>query len=296
MKNIFVYSDSFHTYEFVNVIDHLLNFRVNEINLLNENHDMREFKAKGNQIKMHDNIQQCIENSDVIILLNTPNLPTKVVAELKEIIKIKQKKLVDIDLNLSSSQMNTYRYNHNENIPVILNISIGNHSANFCLEIILNKILSSQCVDFWQEYNTETAAMLRQLNENSILNNALCTKKTAGRITIRTVHYSNFQEMVDASSEIQTLLPDYIILNTNYRLHEYDKIKDYIYYRYGIPLFIVKSNFAEVYRAERSMKCVYCVEKQEGIHYINDDELELKLKFDIFSHLSFPNEIYTLIK
>ena len=42
------------------------------------------------------------------------------------------------------------------------------------------------------------------------------------------------------------------------------------------------------------MKCIYCKEKLQDVNYINDENLEQKLKLEILSTLTFPKDVYML--
>lgn len=297
IKNIFVYSSSYLAYIFVHTAEYLLNIPIGTFNLLTENNTLSEFGEKANKIKLFDDIDECIMNSDIIIILDNHNLPNRVISKLSDMASKYNKILINID-TLLGHECEYERTNYIEKVPAIFNISIGNYSANFCIEMMLNRIFTNDNINFRQEFSAETLSFLQQLQRYGILHyqleNQLFRDSSAYEILIKTINYNSFYDMTYIFEKTEAVIPDYFILNTSYRFTEYNAIEKLIYYKYSAPLFLIKSNYVEIYRAEKSMKCVYCVEKQKNINYINDNNLEQKLKFDIFSKMTLPADIYIL--
>lgn len=298
MKNIFVYGSSFSTYIFVNSINYLLNINIGYINLLKENHTFSEFGKNSDRIKLYNKVTDCILNSDILIILDNHKLPPQILTDIVISAEKFNKILVPIDFLFDYKSKKGNFCSFNTQTPTILNISIGNNSGNLCIEMLLSKIFSDLNVNYFQSFSDQAETMTQKLQGKKLLNNKIinaisknCSKYDAAIITL---NYSSFQDMTNHCAEILSFFPDYIILNTSYRFMEYKKIESFIHYKFGVPLLIIKSNYVEVYRAENSMKCIYCKEKLQDVNYINDENLEQKLKLEILSTLTFPKDVYML--
>lgn len=75
MKNVFVFSSAFVTRMLIQYIDYLTNFEIGEIIVLQENHSEKEFQLPNKRIMVYNNLVECINNCDVVIVIDQGRIP-----------------------------------------------------------------------------------------------------------------------------------------------------------------------------------------------------------------------------
>ena len=156
MSNVFVYASSFAAKTIIYKIGYLLNITVEKVNLLKENHALADdyFNKCDVEISLYENIDDCIQNSDYILVLWDEKLP--------------EVSLRYIQCQASKLGKKCYRINNSwdkENIilnkvdesmtkfPIVLTISLGMEAQSYCMELLLNKMFTDKKISFKQIFS-----------------------------------------------------------------------------------------------------------------------------------------------
>lgn len=196
---------SFHT-------GYVFDREVDNIYLPTENHSSDEiFFNDQKHIHIEDSVEGIIDKSDIIIATNS-NV-TRNVSESKTIININNPWAGE---NVEKSNRNfLYRPS---NKPVIIILSLGRFSDQYCTEILIHKILSNSGAKFHQNFSPETQSILRDLSSHGLLRHSLAdpTKEDADVIVlfIDGTKYHNDAEFI---CELKNLSPDLLFICTDRR-------------------------------------------------------------------------------
>lgn len=298
MKNVFVFSSAFVTRMLIQYIDYLTNFEIGEIIVLQENHSEKEFQLPNKRIMVYNNLVECINNCDVVIVIDQGRIPQSSL----EFINNYSERSNKIVLKLTSPWTNGFVIHNNTAIdidykttPVILNIGVGDISEQFNTEIILNKIFASKSIRFYQEYSDPTRFFLHQLADNNVLNtnlnNFLFKKENLVDVVIKSVTISNVTDVINISEFIGDISPDYVVFSTGYNFAE-DEVKKIFLYKFNCHVFFIRSKYIEINRSEKDMMYIYINKVDENFCYMEDPDAVEKLELDMLSRIAYPESIY----
>lgn len=300
MSRVFIFSNSFTAKTISLSINNILNTHIDEVILLSENHEEYEFSnlLKDIRISLVENIEKAVFACDVVLICITPNIPLKKINYVKSAARRTDKQLIVIECIWESSFKNKaspYFSNiDSSNCIVILNISLSPEAQQFNGEILLNRILSKNCISFKQFFSPATINILEQLNEIQMLKPSLakqfCKENERFDVAVLSVTLSEFKDSLSLFNEFK---PDYIIVQSDFRGNAIDEIVSLLKRRFNVSYdYIIKSHYIQV---ENSIPFqIYCNSKKESIKNENDieaSELPSALEFDLLSKIALPNGI-----
>ena len=299
MSDFFILSSAFITNTFLYMLDYVLDCKISQVKLLNENHSIDELR---NTLECEFVLCNDIAdgfNSNIFILENN-KIPISSIEKITQRVKptqvFKFQSPWGNQINLKDiPQVENIQYRQ---IPTILNISIGEISQQYCTEVLLNKIFSDKKINFVQEYSSKTRFMFNQMMIKGILNSKLAThinniNKIKPTLVIKSIEFSNINDFTENMQKLNKYSPDFIVLNVDRRFDKLEDIREILLYKFGCETFIIHSNYIEVERTSTdriyafiSPQCGF-----ENINLINHINLKSKLEDSIFSKIGYPQKI-----
>ena len=306
MASIFVFSNSFHTRTILFKLDYLLNFKIDEIILLTENHNQKENYIFNNdiKIKLFKSIDECIAACDCIFLLKDETIPVKSINYILNKSSEYNKKCYEIQNPWEEKGADNIYKNDYENCdfdkrPVILNIALGEIAQQYCTEVLINEILAENDVEFKQFYSYATKNFLLQLNSYGILNIDISKHldMSAYQYDIIICSIDIGENLYDVQKYIdffRLIKSDFIILQTGIKFDKYQIAKNIIKYVCFSQLdLLIKTHYSLL----DNLFVVYCYEEIEEDSLILDIEsinLKKQLMFKMFSKIAYPEGITSL--
>ncbi len=208
MKDIFIFSDAFTARNLSYEIEYLCNININNIYLPYENHNRNERFNSGSNVKVCicDSLDECINNSDIIIVANpTMNLQTY---NNKETIFITNPWVCD---STGEIEYSTNAKSINFNKPLIAIVSIGKYTDQYCIEILVNKILHENNAKIMQFFSPETHSVINDFARAGILNTNLypCMPKD---YDVLVSSYKPINGTVELLKIVNNIMPDILII------------------------------------------------------------------------------------
>lgn len=305
MKKVFLLSDYFTVQMLSYELGCTLNIEFDEIVLLEENHKnhpliWEEYPFKVVVLKT---LEQCVTNSDIIIIFNNATIPDKTINYVKQVSSEKNKQLYIfntpdfiIDAILQNETINCAAVYDNKcgKGANILIMNIGALSLSYDVEVLTAKVLTSINASYEQFFLQSTRLILNQYQQSGILNNKYFdinkTKAAGSDISVISVDIGhNIENIVKYAIPIIELCADYIIVvaDGNYA-NKLQAIDEHVKYCLNktVDMFIL-SPFCVVGKQHvinhmiNNSLCDRCF-------YITDPQLDIHLKNDILRKLSFP--------
>lgn len=306
MNNVFIYANGFVTRSILNNIKYLLNFDIERVILLRENHKADE-PCFDNKIILFDSLDDCLNYCNSVIIIKDENTPCSKIDYIKNKCITDKKKYCEVDNpwtidSLFVPDNITYDFDTFDfkNHPVVLDISVGMLSQQYSVEIMLSEIMYKNNVNFTQLFSEKTRQFLLQLDGYNYLNNNISNqlqKNYSGNdVFILSVNVGTEDGMRKYYNLFERIRPDYLILQIGNGNQEILGIQNAIQYGLFTPLDItIKTH--NYYFANGNV-ILYCKE----ISYIDghktldieDPYLEEKLSFDILSKIGLPEGIIPL--
>lgn len=301
MNSCFVFSNSFFARTVLRDLEYLLNTPIDNVYLLRENHSEGEISKINDfrynfKIKLVDTPEEGILSSNIIVISKDNDVPTKYIDYV--VLKAQEHKKQYFCINnpwTSASTEKFVDFEGNKNIPTILIIGVGISSQLFCMEMIINRILSKNNIRFSKRYSESTKQLLDQLpsKKNPNPNVPYSTTDTDNDSQINVISLGLKNEISDIRyyiDKIKIIAPDFIVLQTNIDFNQYDVARGFVEYGGQTMLdVIVKSNYYSI--GNYNVLCEFCGKSTENVEYLHDNELEKKLEFMIFSKLSLPSNV-----
>lgn len=306
MSKLFIYSNSFVANTILYQLPFLLNIHVDEVILLKENHPNEVSCSKfGVKIKLLSNISECIKRSDIIFILKDDNTPLRIISKILDMAREYCIKCYEIE-----NPWSKYDYLAKEDnltidedikkYPVVLSISLGPSAQQYCLELLLNKILSKHNIGIKQVFSPTTYSFLSQLVDYRLTSKEICMQ-FENVLNFQVVLYAmdigvDFNNIRAFMDTIKTINPDFVIIQTNIRFCEYEIAKMLFKYGCFVDLdLIVKSHYNTVTLEDANI--IYCSNNISVTDFVKDLEqnnLEDELEFKIFSKLTLPQGVLRL--
>ena len=298
MNSCFVFSNSFFARTVLKDLEYLLNKSIDKIYLLRENHSQDEIFYFNHcnynfKIQLVDTIEEGILQSNIIVISKDDNIPLKYIDYVTLQAQKQKKQCFCINnpwILETTEELGSFEWN--KNIPTILIMGVGVSSQLFCMEMLINKILSKNNIRFSQRYSESTKQLLNQLpskrNLNPNVTYSISDTNNDSQINVITLCLKN--EISDIRfniDNIRRISPDFTVLQTNIDFDQYHVAKGFMEYG-GLTMLdvIVKSNYYS--SGNYNVLCKLHRESTENVEYLHDNELEKKLEFMIFSKLSLP--------
>jgi len=310
MSNIFLFSNSYMGRTILYNLDYTLGLSLEKILLLHENYKQHEcfYHFQEKQIVLCEHIEECILNSDITIVISDNNLPMKNVNIAKNMSESMGKRCIIVDGANSNIQSPKKIKNISKFIgrPLVLIISSGEYTQNYCTEIMLNRLFAKYGVDIYQGFSEMSNNIFQKLNANEMINPTILESQKRlpqeANIIVQTIITENIFENSKVNAEIAykiyLMKPDYILLNVNAGVVITDIVKDIFYNKYGHKInAIVKSSYVPVVARGKKPVALYIdmFDDFEGVISAEDDLAQNTLVMDIFSKVALPKYV-SLIK
>lgn len=299
MAKLFLFSTGYLTRILLKEIKYIFNFSVDEVILLRENHYDDFLECYNLPIHLFNNIRECIDNSDMVIIINNEMLPSKIVDDIKATCVIRNKLCIELPLNSFEDSYKSYIKMSTNSLsndrPIILLISIGKATEHSYIEILLNKIFTENNVVFGQVFSPFTLQLLNSLSVNNILQSKLLNQLSLSDSTkdmyIITISIDCQNEFIKYSDFLKRFTPDYVMLQLSLGYLNHTELV--INNELVNPNLVLRSR----YRLVNGEFAVYCNEEvSETINELDIDSIafEDKIAKKIISHLALPAGIRRL--
>ena len=290
-NSIFIFANAYAAETAMYMLDYVLDINYSNIILLKENHSSIEFENRmfEKHIVTYDDIDECLENSDYILVIKDVFIPQSSIDKIVKKSKIGNKKYIVVDnpweytdslnkdlCDICEKKMDEYDFG---NVPNILLIGCGMASQLYCTEVLINNILTSERILFSQIYSDETRVFLEDLSQYGI-NQAFISPNIIINIGDDLNNIKNYLEIIN---KIQ---PDFIILQVPEGFMEFDLIVNFFKYGLMRPVdIIIKSRFIPYKKYK-----VLCRDTNPNNTFKSYDDIRIKeiLKQSIFSKMSLP--------
>ena len=187
---------------------------------------------------------------------------------------------------------NKFRYSSN-----ILIISMGLASYPYCTEVLVGNILADSGVQYRHSFLKSTQCILEQYYKNNILNNHFIRFFTGeynlqSDVSIITIDIENsIENIMKNSDKIRNLYPDYIILTTDGIFNNFLLVDNYMKYGCGKSIDMIITSPVFIINEKHWVNCENKLNSCEKAMRLSDKRLPIVLRNDIFTKLTFPNEI-----
>ena len=235
MSKLFIFSNSFAAHNLINSINYLLNVRIDEILVLGENHRQNDFIESAVKVTVSENLEFCIDNSDLIIMLLDENIPSYSSDYVWRNAKHKGKTILKLQNPWIKSDFIQDRqlYNDMKTTPSVLIISVGQEAQEIYTELAISELFLINNIAVLQVFSCSTVNIFKQLDDHHLLNhhlhNQLLNKKKKCDLCVSTVNVAGFdtREIRNICITINRICPDVLILQAGYSF-EIDRIKTII--------------------------------------------------------------------
>lgn len=307
MKKIFLVMDTFTEKTLLLCMDYLIK-EVDEIILLRENHTSSkyiEILRHSIKVSVYKMIEDCIDCCDYTLIMQSDKLPQSTIQIVEQLCIKKSKKYYTIKCADKNSKHCSSDYSILPRInsiaidtPVVLIVPIGDMAIPEYTEILMNKILSANNINFCQYFSPNIASIIEQLNSQHISNCKYGIQETAScndyDVLVLTFQIESMTEkFFDSLMRIKSYCPDYIILLTDGESSEITTYKYYFQYVCNKKIdLIIRSPYSLVYQ-----DCLIEInnnDSSENIVSMLDRELEKRLKEEVFIKMALPDGVYII--
>lgn len=239
------------------------------------------------QICFFDTIEECVKNSDIIIISKEHKIKFR---------KFTDKRIIVIDLNDES--LSKYFHFSLPNLdykgkPVIAILSLGEYNDQYNTEIMVNKILKEKNARIAQVFSRKTQIILDSYFQNDCLNNAISTsvEECYDIICISIEGINNYQELLRIMYDIS---PDMILVCVN-KLYDQEKELSECLFAYGGIDLVISSPYIPYEIVKGKVHPVFC-----GYDYTSrycesfQNNLYDTLKKTILKCIYYPEKIIIL--
>ena len=300
MARIFVFGNSYTVRSVLQVIDCILNFSVDAVIVLKENHrsDDQILLKKQISLCIYDTIDRCLAYCDLVLIIASEEIPEKSITRIIDKSSMLQKKcyLISTPLFKGETQILPEFYD-NKTIPSILTLSFGKCTQLFSIEILLNNIFYESGITMAQHFSQKTDALLLQFLENGILHDSLSKQMISPPYSPSIVLYSlnienNWYDLRNYMNYFDNIRPDFIIIHTDARFEITESFQNIIEFCCLSKIdMVVKSHYSMV--DEKHL--VFCdFSKNDDIYDIESDSLRSDIFLRIISKLTWPHNVKRL--
>lgn len=288
MKNIFLFLSPMLERTISFQLEYVLNIQIGSIILLSENHYAEDsyYFFGDKHIEIFDTLQECVENSDIIII-SKENLSKLVLPTDKKIIVINFDDSMPKSIGFSIPDLD-YKEK-----PVIAILSLGEYNDQYNTEILVNKILSEKGARVLQYYSPKTKSILNSYFCNNCLNSAISMSKEKNYdiIVISINKINSYHELLHIMCDIA---PDMILLCVN---KSYKQEKELAKWMFGCGTveLIIRSPYISYEIVKGKTYPVFCGNNKTS-RFLDSFQNDLYdvLKKAISKCVCFPKEIVIL--
>ncbi|MBR6559059.1 MAG: hypothetical protein IKT70_08665 [Clostridia bacterium] len=302
--NILIISDSYFARTIIFNLDYVINIQINKVYLLEENHLIdEEYYGIPFQLISKKNLAQCINYCDIVFVYGHEKMYPLLDTDL-----LQQKRIIRFPI-LSCEFLSEKKLdikNIKLEVPVILNIVVGDYTSQYCAEILLNKVVGKYLNNFKQIYSNQTYSIINTLKDNNLLSSQfnLYTIQNFYDLFVCTLCLKSLLDLQKNRQFIrlfEQLSPNYVILTTSFDKvvsdEALDNLKSLFWYRYNTKLnLIILSNFFEspnkkfaIYYAKANL----LPNIQNDCNFYNKN-IETILENDLITNLAYPDDIHII--
>ena len=266
MSNVFLLSNSFVVSGIVSQLSYLIDRTIETIFVMEENHEDSDFENMNQKVVVCDDINYCIDNSDLVIIIRDNDFPEKTINYVMEKIDVTETQ----SLVLDNPWYNTFNRNNsiieidkskivNEKTPLVLIVSIGKATQEFETELYINQMLGEIGVSFCQIFAAPSYYLINELEDVGMLNckirEAVYNCNKVCDLNVVTIKVDSTRNgFNDLASFLISFQPSFVVLQTEYTVELSNVetiIKSIIFEK---PDIIIKSCFFE-YKDGAFLKC-----------------------------------------
>ena len=306
MAKVFVFGNSYNTRTLLSQLGNILNEKIEKVVLLNENHNLKkDFKLCPYRIELFYTIKQCINEANLIIVLQSEKMPVNSINEIIKICDQESKRLIIIPNLLYRKEDSNFLIDiiKDENFdgPIILNIALGDYVQHVCGELKINSILSKNNISFKQIFSLKSKELLQHFLKSDLLikelKKQLCQEISSYDVMIISLDLDHdINNLKKYQSCFQKILPDCIILQTDMGFCNMEYVQSVIQQCSGDKIDInIYSRYKKV-DVEHIVYCTcapYTYNHEENVD-IESDNLSQFLKLKIFSCIAMPEGVIRL--
>lgn len=294
--NLFIYSTSYVTRLFAHELKYITGECLDKIVVLGENHFLEDFQFEKNSVVLCENVNEALNISDIVVVLNNGKLPDKKMNHIIEHCCRTYKKIVPIDITTDCLKLDEQlSLDSKMDIPMILNVGIGDSMSTYRLELSLNRMFFDTNVKIFQSFSSFTSIIINTLKKHNIVNKNFIFEEDKQlyekfQVNIKSTNYANINSLIKCFYSISNFKPDYLIINMNGRPIDMMGIENLFKYRYGLSPFFVQSKYIDINKDDQNYRPIYC-HSLGGDCFFGDQKILSKLKHDIMVRLAFPSSI-----
>ena len=301
---VFVFSSAFAAKMLLRSIDYVFNFQIQRVILLREIYNANtSYVNKCVEIKIENNVDECIESADIIILVKNDKMPEIKIAYLKDLSAQKQKPIYEFNDPWDSTPLVDHDFDRIitelAKRPCVLSLFWENTASSYVTELMISKIFSKNEIRFKQIFSKETTRFLTQIDSLKLLNRIIEIQLDENYNNADVIGYTcflsnNINELQSQLSYLRTTFPDFIILHFDYNTNNIGTLKNYI--QQGFPESMVTTIVSRYISVDNEYHVYYSKNLlvSENELDICDIEIESKLERLLFTHLAYPDEIRVL--
>lgn len=302
MLSIFVFSNSFIERMIIWNLDFLLKCKINKICLLKENHSSEDVSLHNYayNILICNTLEECILNSDIVLIIKNKNLPEISIDKILQYVKIHKKEIhiisnpfTEYPVHFNDEPFNSMKQEF-ERKPVILTVSLGIVTQPYCIEILMDKMFLQQKIRIKHLYTKQTMDFFVDLNTCGLLNKSIAKK-------IHKPQYYNDYEIIICSinigddiynitkymDTIRSIQADYVILQVDKKFDDYENAINFFKYGCLSPInIIVKSKYITI--NNKNYVYIYSSNSDSIAKDIESPSLASELYEDILLKISLP--------
>lgn len=152
-KKLFIYANSYSARMLIFHAEYLFNCKIMDIYILRENHNDNEHFSISPHINLTlcNSIHDAVKQSDITIVLFDKNVPQDMVNNIRQLSDKLGKKCIVINDVWNTERLDRQQNNlisntilDYSNTPVVLSLSVGQFTGQYCVELLLNKIFLMQ--------------------------------------------------------------------------------------------------------------------------------------------------------
>lgn len=300
MLSLFVFGNTYDVYNTIKDIkfsfDKIL--PINTINILRENY-ARSLEQTYLGVNIYDNIDLCIEISDVILIIQNEKIPQKSIDHIMGRANFERKQTILINSPFSMvsqvEKLNNVALDYRR-CPVILNLAIGTASHCQHIEFLLNKMFNELKIPIFQKYSSIASDLLNQFKGHNI-NLLVDNCNTDYEVIVISKVYNDVVSFSNDLHMFRNCYSDVVIVEIENNFDNINYLKKIIKINLGKEVdFIIRSRHKVIDKmicCSGSCKDNYDNERK-NIFDIESIELYEKLRKIIINKITFPEGIVKL--
>ena len=207
---------------FVESVCSLLDFDLESVILLEENHGKDDFLSKtGYKIRLVRDLEQGVIESDGVLIIYSENLPIVSVCEIKSLCELYNKTCLKIDCSKDEKEYSEYlsnaRFEYTDKAVTILLISIGSSTNHILSELTISHCFRQKNINVQQVYSHMAKSLIESLSENRILKSGIldtrCSHHCNNNIWVITVCIDSLEDFKKNIDFWRPFAPDFVIVN-----------------------------------------------------------------------------------